>query len=1417
MKNKFIAMLLCGVMTASIIPSSEAKSAPALLKNESYNQYATNEIPSALNASSNAHFIKEYKEGDKALWISSERKTSTYTESFTASEKLTISFDVMSSSPNLTGSVKLGQSGGTSFEILSFAKMNEIKNHNGYHVAGYSDTSVTGMAIAVDVKRNCYDIYVNGRLIYNDVRIAGKTLTAVNSVIFSTIVNDETGSGIFIDNLNVNEGLVPLKSYPVADFNTSVEPEVVIQTEAKSGSAKIMEETFEDVISHTVMSRQNTISQVKEENGNTALLFERFNSNDFHLDCGGINSSQDYAVYEFDINLINPLTAMSIQLKDINSHYSTVARVEKGNLVLGSFNYPMDANTWYRVAAVYNYFDRTKTYYVNGEIVTTSSIETVINTGSEISVFRFYHGSGSAEEKPVKIMIDNVRVYENPVPLEDLSQMKREIVIDKSASIFVSDDIYHQKLEGYTALHARSGMLYNNKVKTRLKNETYQSGNSWMLPAGEVSELLSIPFEENESSIKVSGKMLSNGEFEVKNGVKYVNADTYFGTLLGKKVFHDEQSKNTGLIIAGSKMFEPGNDTSAMQNLNNYVFYQRPAPDEIKSAYEASPLKGQHPRIQATKADFERIKQNIASDSYMAFWAEFVMNSANGLVEDPTPLIYELRDGVRLLYVSRDALKNMYSLGMAYQLTGDKKYADRAWIDLQSICTFPDWHPSHDIDLGEMSAAVALGYDWMYDAFTPEQREVIEYGFYLNGLFDACQSYQSGSGRLGRGGITTNNHNVVINGGITMGAMAFMDVYPEECSYAVSGAIKATDIMLHQFAPSGAWFEGPHYWEYTTQYTSKMLSTLDSVLGDCFTLDKTQGISTASNYILNMQSDQGIFNYGDGTQASIYVPEMFWISNKYNDILSTAVTMTFSEGQFTDVEDYTLALLFYDSAKNADSDSLNLSTDAYYEGEEVVVFRDKWTNGDTSFAGIHAGKTKVTHSHLDGGSFIFDYAGFRWATDLGMAPYDLPEAADYSEYGTRWKMYMARAESHNTIVINPDEKPDHKVSSFAALTRFESKAKGGIAVVDMTQLLSENADAAKRGMFYTDDRNSLVVRDEITLKKYSDVYWFMQTKADVEITPTGAILTRNGRVMNLEFTSSVPAQISVGESVPLATSPVVENDKMPGAKRIMIKLSGSGNVDITVKLTPGDLPVATPISDYNIPIDTWQIPDGEIQKLPYLDSISIDGRNIELTDNRIVDFVCVEGDYTQVPDISAYSSKYNVTMEKGATLAESTKIYVSDGTVTSIYNVNFNIVPQPVQFDGSTSFALTNAKASDEPEPHNPAFHAIDCDLNSRWAVSGIDQWIELELKDAKVIDKVALAFISGDKRKAKFDISVSTDGINYTPVYDGWSSGTTTSYEFFEFAPIEAKYIRLGCDGNSAQGLGGWTSLAEIVVMKNN
>ncbi len=59
-------------------------------------------------------------------------------------------------------------------------------------------------------------------------------------------------------------------------------------------------------------------------------------------------------------------------------------------------------------------------------------------------------------------------------------------------------------------------------------------------------------------------------------------------------------------------------------------------------------------------------------------------------------------EGKRLLSVSRLVLKRIFYLSYAYRMTKEEKYAYRATQEMLSVSRFPDWNPSHFLDVGEM-------------------------------------------------------------------------------------------------------------------------------------------------------------------------------------------------------------------------------------------------------------------------------------------------------------------------------------------------------------------------------------------------------------------------------------------------------------------------------------------------------------------------------------------------------------------------------------------------------------------------------------------------------------------------------------------------------------------------------------------
>ena len=51
-----------------------------------------------------------------------------------------------------------------------------------------------------------------------------------------------------------------------------------------------------------------------------------------------------------------------------------------------------------------------------------------------------------------------------------------------------------------------------------------------------------------------------------------------------------------------------------------------------------------------------------------------------------------------------------------------------------AAAAFEDWHPPHFLDTAEMTNAVAIGYDWLYDVLTPEQRATLKTAIIEKGL-----------------------------------------------------------------------------------------------------------------------------------------------------------------------------------------------------------------------------------------------------------------------------------------------------------------------------------------------------------------------------------------------------------------------------------------------------------------------------------------------------------------------------------------------------------------------------------------------------------------------------------------------------------------------------------------------------------
>lgn len=598
-----------------------------------------------------------------------------------------------------------------------------------------------------------------------------------------------------------------------------------------------------------------------------------------------------------------------------------------------------------------------------------------------------------------------------------------------------------------------------------------------------------------------------------------------------------------------------------------YTWSQEPAvpkmqlPDNLLAT-----LKTVHPRLHATKEEFAALKDKIAGDETLKSWYDETIKRTDAILTEE-PSIYIIPDGLRLLSTSRRVLGRILNLGFAYRMTGDAKYAERAWKELEACSKFPDWNPKHFLDVGEMTNAFAIGYDWMFDYWNKDQKNILKSAIIEKGLNRAMMAYEGRAVQNHSWWIRVeHNWNQVCNGGIGMGALAIADEEPKLAEFILRQVINNLPYAMIHFGPDGAWNEGPGYWGYSTQYNVSILSGLNSALGTDFGLSNIDGFSKTGLFPLYLTGPiRRSFNYSDAGDGPTGGSQMFWFAKKFNLPAAAAYQKNGSRAGGP------LDIIWYPSElMKVQVPEMPLA--AYYRAAEVATMRGAWNDEKTWFVGFKAGDNKANHSNLDIGSFVLDALGKRWVSDLGSDDYNAPGYFSTGTNGQRWTYYRMRAESHNTIVINPGQKADQDPLAAAKIINFGVKGNTSFAIADITPAYASEATSVQRGIALAGGK-TVIIRDEIKAEKPAEVWWFMHTRADVNIASSGktATLSMDGAKIVAEIVSPANAKFTVMKAAPLPTSPQPkENNANEGVRKLAVNIKNVTDGKITVVIHPVD-------------------------------------------------------------------------------------------------------------------------------------------------------------------------------------------------------------------------------------------------------
>lgn len=618
--------------------------------------------------------------------------------------------------------------------------------------------------------------------------------------------------------------------------------------------------------------------------------------------------------------------------------------------------------------------------------------------------------------------------------------------------------------------------------------------------------------------------------------------------------------------------------------------------EDVEARLQA--LETGRPAILLPRGGLEALRANAKGRLGEAL-AKRVLRDADLVLEEPPVERAFDAPGKRILDSSRAVLYRLTTLCVAFELSGDAKYAARAEKEMLYASAYKDWNPAHFLDTAEMCLAVSLGLDWLRDAMRAESVRTITAALVEKGLEPSL------SGRKQFWVDGANNWSAVCHAGMIAGALATREKDPARASALIHRA--ATKLPKHleaSYGLDGAYPEGATYWEYGSEFAVLAIAMLDAAFGDDFGLSTcAPGLAKTGAYVNCVHGPSGMpFSYADcwiplkskdGQSLFPCGAALPWLSARFghpeqmegdveNAFMKVATARpplpktarTEAIAGILYPRTLPLALLFLRESGKASPDDGALS---YFggnaQGASISVHRSAWTK-DASFLGVKGGTPSASHGHMDSGSFVFEADGVRWAEDLGMVKYSRLESRgvklwDGAQDGQRWDVFRTGPASHNILVVDGQRQ---RAAAYAKTSFFRGEPGRQASAVDLSSTYEGQLKKALRCFQLLPDGRLLLCDWLEGLKPGTKVRWQLCTRAELSLAGGKAALSRYGKTLEIEVLPQ--GAKGVWSSVPcssLLKDFDMEEDKDATMAYCDFEAPESGALTIPVSFTPGSV------------------------------------------------------------------------------------------------------------------------------------------------------------------------------------------------------------------------------------------------------
>ncbi len=371
-------------------------------------------------------------------------------------------------------------------------------------------------------------------------------------------------------------------------------------------------------------------------------------------------------------------------------------------------------------------------------------------------------------------------------------------------------------------------------------------------------------------------------------------------------------------------------------------------------------------------------------------------------------------------------------LAFVYQMTGEERYAQKAYEFAAVVCSMPLWtlqahefdiiysrvwpwnvpddQVNFNFDIGTATTAqiIAWVYDWTYPALDKPQRARLR-----NALLEKAITHVRGDYDLHWWATAYRcNWTGVCNAGVGMAALALLPEHPQLVD-VVAESYNRINRMLNELGQDGGWQEGGSYWKYGMDRSILFAYAFKRASGGTYNLFLNERLAAnpvACPVYLFVPPDKAV-NFGDAHDHSIGGTDFFNLLTTETNSAEGAWYRQEILGPGNDLFD----LVF---PRPTITPQVPEFPSRHFRSIDWWVMRSNFTDPAKVTVAGKAGKNDDPHhGHLDIGHFILFWQGEDFLKDSGRPYYD----EEYFDEA-RWSYPQAGSSGHNVVMVNGEQQ-----------------------------------------------------------------------------------------------------------------------------------------------------------------------------------------------------------------------------------------------------------------------------------------------------------------------------------------------------------------------------------------------------------